>query len=175
MSTSQCPHLKYGDDRIKNSWDFLEAAQWCMEHRSPSSNLSTYSSQSHTWLLSFPSRWTKQTSLSPLLPSPKSVLIIAKMLKGREGRKEEGEKKEERRQEDCNYSSHGCFACLMEFCNYQMNQLQTCIKLIWSRWGIKGTEICDEVLMLLNYFQDFFNKICDDKFPRHDVKNHTIY
>lgn len=37
-------------------------------------------------------------------------------------------------------------------------------------WEIKGTKFCDEVLMLLNYFQDSFNKICDDKFFPHDVK-----
>lgn len=90
------------------------------------------------------------------------------MLKGNGGERK-GE--EGRNDGDCNYISHGCFACLMEFCSYQMNQLWTRTKLIWSRWRIKGTEIYDEVLMLLNYFQDFFNKICDDKSPCHDVKH----
>lgn len=70
----------------------------------------------------------------------------------------------------CNYADHGCFVCLTEFFNSQMNQLQTCTNLIWHRWEIKGTKFCDEVLMLLNYFQDSLNKICDDKSFPHDVK-----
>lgn len=98
------------------------------------------------------------------------MLVIVWTLRENEEREGRVEKGRNEQSKSCNYPSHGCFACVMESFNYQMNQLQTCTNLIWHRWEIKGTKFCDEVLMLLNHFQDSLNKICDDKFFPHDIK-----